>query len=95
MFLFNFRMSGFTLLEDPVVKFEMCQILMKKENTMIRGLVFKVFPVLGYGKIFFQRQVGYRIGTEDGLRGVQPAARGLPGAQGGCECGPTQNRKFT
>ena len=27
--------------------------------------------------------------------GVQPAAHGLHAAQDGCECGPTQNHKFT
>ena len=28
-------------------------------------------------------------------RGVQPVAHGLHAVQDGCECGPTQNRKFT
>ena len=27
-------------------------------------------------------------------RGVQPAAHGPHASQDGCECGPTQNRKF-
>ena len=29
-----------------------------------------------------------------GCRGVQPAALGPHAARDGCECGPTQNRKF-
>lgn len=50
MFLFDFRMSGFFLTEDSAVKFGMCQILVKRGNAMIRGLVFKIFPVFGFGK---------------------------------------------
>ena len=37
-----------------------------------------------------------RISAHDiSEQGVQPAARGLHGAQTGYECGPTQNRKCT
>ena len=34
-------------------------------------------------------------GSYKGCRGVQPAAQGPHAAQGGCECGPTQNCKLT
>lgn len=51
MFRLDFRMSGFILIKGSAVKFGMCCILMKKGNAMIRGFVFKIFPVLGFGKI--------------------------------------------
>lgn len=50
-FLLDFRMSGFILIKGSAVKFGMCCILMKKGNAMIRGFVFKIFHVLGFGKI--------------------------------------------
>lgn len=56
MSLFDFRKSIFILIEDSSVKFGMCQILMKEENAMIRGFIFKIFPGFGFKKIF-QKQV--------------------------------------
>lgn len=40
----SFRfLNGFILKEASAVKFEMCWILMKKGNAMIRGVIFKIF----------------------------------------------------
>lgn len=45
MSLLDFR------IEDAAVKYGICWILLKKGNDMIRGLIFKIFPVFGFGKI--------------------------------------------
>ena len=68
------------------IKFAFSFLFKSSQNTPLQGDSHAAFPIMGFSKMLF---------FQDSVWDVQPAACGPHAAQGGCECSPTQNHKFT